>query len=70
MFAGMERHFKNAFGKQLRKEFTLPDDLPYPMRKALEALSRPVSESASPLAARDDEDSAHSRASRIARDRK
>jgi hypothetical protein len=35
----MERHFKSMFGKQFRKEFVVPDDLPFPMRKALEALA-------------------------------
>ena len=35
----MQRDLKLSLGKQLRKEFQVPDDLPVPMRKALEALA-------------------------------
>jgi hypothetical protein len=35
----MQRDLKINLGKQLRKEFQVPDDLPFPMRKALEALT-------------------------------
>jgi hypothetical protein len=64
----MERHFKNVFGRQLRKQFTVPDDLPYPMRKALEALGKTESERTDLSAAGDDDDSTHSSTSRMARD--
>jgi hypothetical protein len=40
----MERHFKQGFGKRLRSEFAVLEELPYPMRKALEALSCPSPE--------------------------
>lgn len=37
---GMDRDLKLHLGKQLRKEFCVPEDLPPRMRKALEALAR------------------------------
>lgn len=35
----MDKTRINIFGKQLRKTYVTPDDLPYPMRKALEELT-------------------------------
>ena len=39
MFLSMERHLESVLSKQLRQWFKVPEDLPYPLRKALEALA-------------------------------
>ncbi len=35
----MDKKIVHTFGRQLRKTYPLPDDLPHPLRKALEALA-------------------------------
>lgn len=35
----MDKKIVHSFGRQLRKAYPLPDDLPHPLRKALEALA-------------------------------
>ena len=46
----MQRDLKIILGQQLRKEFRVSDDLPFPMRKALEALAK------APALSADDDD--------------
>jgi len=47
----------------------VPDDLPYPMRKALEALAQTENKNSGGPAAGGDDDGARSTTSQIARDR-